>query len=810
MDRCALFVDAGYALADGAMAVHGTRRRDSVSWDHAGLLRLLAGLARDRTGLPVLRCYWYETAEGGRTAEHDALAEMPGLKLRLVNTRPGRREGIESQLRRDIVTLAKSGAIADAFIASADEHLAEIVAEVQDLGLRVVILHIASDGGWTIPQPLRQECDDIIEISGIHLRPFVDLIQGAEPATSDEQFASAGYGSHAGANSDGSRTGAMRHSGLPAAALPAPASAYQAPVSSDYVSAQPYANAGSIQADAAGAYRLASQAADVGVRSDQAIFASRGPESEGDPRQDAGQGQAGNTGQNAAAQTGAGAQGGGFGQHAAPSGAAQYSSAGAAAPQYSSADPAPQHASEAPGMPQHAQSAGPGQHASPGQGMPQHASQGPGMSQVSQGAGVPQHGSHVFRQRAIEGGVPQHAAAAANGSTYSASAQPGSGQPGSGQPGSGQPGSGQPGSGQAAGAQADSAKAAGPQSGGGQFGSGQPHMSHNRTQDSSPQPRYPDSGATGMPAQGGGYQNGTPQNGTPQNGPAPGGGYQAQPPPGYQGAAGPAGSGPGMPGQSAYHLSGLTSYQPGSGQNGYPAPGAGSASNGSPAPGGYQPGYQNGSGHNGALSYQDGPAQSGPGPYASLGGYQPGGTQNGPLNGRAANVGSPQNAPPGFDRDGAPQPQRYGPSDPGYFPGHQGAQGAPGSAGTTGSHQRASTGYPPASQMQSGGASQPLYQPQPQEVSALPAVRPSQPVAISLPEAVKAAHGEGFSFGETVGRDAPGLWLEAVLARKPRMPSDLEARLLQGSVLPIDSLLHDEVRHSLRRGFWEALESARR
>ncbi|HEY1667352.1 MAG TPA: NYN domain-containing protein, partial [Trebonia sp.] len=54
------------------------------------------------------------------------------------------------------------------------------------------------------------------------------------------------------------------------------------------------------------------------------------------------------------------------------------------------------------------------------------------------------------------------------------------------------------------------------------------------------------------------------------------------------------------------------------------------------------------------------------------------------------------------------------------------------------------------------------------------------------------------------------LWLEAVLARKPRMPSDLEARLLQGSALPIDFLLHDEVRHALRRGFWDALERARR
>jgi hypothetical protein len=85
----------------------------------------------------------------------------------------------------------------------------------------------------------------------------------------------------------------------------------------------------------------------------------------------------------------------------------------------------------------------------------------------------------------------------------------------------------------------------------------------------------------------------------------------------------------------------------------------------------------------------------------------------------------------------------------------------------------------------------------------------AQPVAVSLSDAVQAAHGEGFSFGQAVARDAPSLWLEAVLARKPRMPSDLEARLLQDSSLPIDSLLHDEVRHALRRGFWDALERVR-
>lgn len=85
----------------------------------------------------------------------------------------------------------------------------------------------------------------------------------------------------------------------------------------------------------------------------------------------------------------------------------------------------------------------------------------------------------------------------------------------------------------------------------------------------------------------------------------------------------------------------------------------------------------------------------------------------------------------------------------------------------------------------------------------------SQSGTTTLAEAVQAAHKEGHDFGDSVARDAPALWLEAVLARKPRMPSDLEARLLQGSSLPIDFLLHDEVRHALRRGFWDALERAR-
>ena len=159
------------------MAVHGTRRAESVSWDYEGLLQLLSSLARERSGLPVLRCYWYEaTVDGRRTAEQDALADVPGIKLRVAKIRPGRREGVETEIHRDLTTLARNNAISDALVVSAEEDLAQVIADVQDLGMRVTLVHIAVDGNWTISRALRQESDDIIEISGDHLRPYVELI----------------------------------------------------------------------------------------------------------------------------------------------------------------------------------------------------------------------------------------------------------------------------------------------------------------------------------------------------------------------------------------------------------------------------------------------------------------------------------------------------------------------------------------------------------------------------------------------------------------------------------------------------------
>ena len=476
MDRCALFVDASYVLTDGAMAVHGTRRGESVSWDYEGLLQLLSNLARERSGLPLLRCYWYEaTIDGRRTAEQDALADVPGIKLRIAKIRPGRREGVETEIHRDLTTLARNNAISDALVVSAEEDLAQVIADVQDLGMRVTLVHIAVDGNWTISRPLRQESDDIIEIGGDHLRPYVELIAGAEPVHTDED--------------------------------------------DDLVAARPLANGHSTAAAA----------------SYQQLPAASG-------------------------------------NHAPP---AIYTAPVVA------------------------------EYQRPALQLPRAAAREPR---------EPRDGRDAREDRSRD-----------------------------------------------------------------------ERTRDERTRDERSRPDR--------------------QEPAPQN-----------------------------PAARARTVEEAANYSPGPGSGPGPGPG------------------------------------SGPGPQ-----------------------GTPEAGPVASGLAGAP-----------VLPGPEAAQASAGPL------RRLPSSRNGANQGQGSARSASYSGPQPAASPATPGYQNGGSVGGPLSDAVQAAHEEGQEFGGSVARDAPALWLEAVLARKPRMPSDLEARLLQGSALPIDFLLHDEVRHALRRGFWDALERTRR
>ncbi len=770
MDRCALFVDAGYVLADGAMAVHGTRQRDSVSWDYAGLVKLLTGLSRDRTGLPVLRCYWYETVEGRRNAEHETLANLPGLKLRLGRIRPGRREGVETEMQRDLSALARNRAISDAVVISAEEDLAEIITEVQDLGLRVVIVHIPVDGNWTISGPLREECDDIVEVSGAHLRPFVDLIAGAEPAEHDEQYSNGSYpmrgfetrdyprlGLH---NGNGASIGAVTHQGLPAAALPAAPTIYTAPVVDEYqAAAQPSGSGppgsgaigpGSVSPGPVGAGSLASPPPAVppppAVNSPPAVITP--PAVPAAPAVVA---------------------------SPAPAPIAPAVSPPSAGP--SSADSSPQPA--------------PTHHGGPAQ----------------QGDPSAQMAPAIQAAPPAQGGPAHHAETPAQ---FGSGAQLGS-------------------------AQVDSAQLNPAQFGPGQFGSGQPGS------------RHADSGQVD-PRHQGGFQ---PQVGpSAQIGPSVQLEAAHQAFPAYQADHGVLAGEPTAPRGSHALAPDLFSERqvPDPARNalrpheglGPGRPGSHSSQSVAQAPE-YRPPSPDQLGPRSGLPVRELPARGGPGVREGVSreAMATPGADSGRTPGLAASrfadisvpapptsphaMPAPPTAPHSVPMHAQPmhaQPMHAQPMPGHQMPGHQYPSTPPGhfggGPGPMPQHQQflgsdsgqpasvAGTGYS-SPQPEQGPYGGPQSSPHSQVSQPVP-----QPMTLSLADAVQAAHAEGFGFGDAVARDAPALWLEAVLARKPRMPSDLEARLLQGSALPIDSLLHDEVRHSLRRGFWDALERSRR
>jgi len=673
VDRCALFVDAGYVLTDGAMAVHGTRRRESVSWDYAGLIQLFGNMAVERTRLPLLRCYWYEaTVEGRRSADHDTLADLPGVKLRVAKMRPGRREGVEGEIHRDLTTLARNKAVSDVMVVSAEEDLAQVIADVQDMGMRVTLLHIAADGNPTVSRALRQECDDIVEISAAQLRPYVELISGAEPPRSDEadagQFAA--------------------HSAMNGSAV----------------------NGNGVNGHAPVAGRTAAYAQPPG---------RPGP-----------------------------------GQQLPPPPAGD-SQPGRQAPQpvameAAQADPGQHERAEAPAAAEYPPVADFGANvdysASVDYGTPAEYAPAADHAHAAEQADF---GSPLDYGPAVDyGPVPDYAAPA---TVQAAAMQPPAAQP------------------------REDIYAApvvlpvpADDSAGDRM-SGRPRADLSAYNPGAAREQYQ---RDGLPPIADASDRLQP---VPVALPGTGSAQVRRLP--ARGALPPGGPGQGQPlGLPSAPVDAGIGQQPGAQQLGGQPP-AGPPMGGQPSvgqPTGGQPVVPvtpvapvvpmdpNGMGYAGGRGAAPGGRHGAPGPTPNSG-PQP---VIGPVG------GGPQ----------APPPPQHIPQAPPLPGGQQVPGGQPEMGGQSG----------PIGLVGQGGYAG----------SAAPGV--------SLADAVQSAHEEGQAFGESVARDAPALWLEAVLARKPRMPSDLEARLLQGSALPIDFLLHDEVRHALRRGFWDALERARR
>lgn len=174
MDRTAIFVDAGYLFASGSKLLTGDRQaRSHVHLDHEAVLSLLTDLAQQLTSLPLLRIYWYDGASAGANPAQVALSYRPNVKLRLglVNAQ-GQQEGVDQLLARDLTSLARNRALADAVLLSGDDDLRSAVEEAQELGARVHLLGI-SPARENQAAALVQAADGVRELSESEVRHFM-------------------------------------------------------------------------------------------------------------------------------------------------------------------------------------------------------------------------------------------------------------------------------------------------------------------------------------------------------------------------------------------------------------------------------------------------------------------------------------------------------------------------------------------------------------------------------------------------------------------------------------------------------------
>ncbi len=177
MDRCAIFVDAGYLYAAGGSLCCNTRARKSLDLDPSGFNQLVVNVAKGCCPAPVLRTYWYDGAKNGiPTTTQQRIAALANVKLRLgrLNTK-NQQKGVDALIYRDIMTLASERAVTDAFLVSGDEDLREGVKAAQDRGVRVILVGIESKDGFNQSRELVEEADELVTLTKTDLAHIIRL-----------------------------------------------------------------------------------------------------------------------------------------------------------------------------------------------------------------------------------------------------------------------------------------------------------------------------------------------------------------------------------------------------------------------------------------------------------------------------------------------------------------------------------------------------------------------------------------------------------------------------------------------------------
>jgi hypothetical protein len=181
--RYALLVDAGYLFAcAGRLVLQTTTRRD-FRVDTPGFVQALIEAAAARLPGRLLRVYWFDAAKDRvPTVEQRAVAQLPGVKLRLGNLNgAGQQKGVDAQVRADLETLARNHAITDAILLAGDEDMVPAVEAAQAYGVRVHLWGVEPPFGSNQAERLLWEADEYHVLDDEFCRPFLQRTEIVRP-----------------------------------------------------------------------------------------------------------------------------------------------------------------------------------------------------------------------------------------------------------------------------------------------------------------------------------------------------------------------------------------------------------------------------------------------------------------------------------------------------------------------------------------------------------------------------------------------------------------------------------------------------
>jgi uncharacterized LabA/DUF88 family protein len=177
LPRFAILVDVGYLYAAVGDLLFGISSRRSFRVDAEGLIKALEERAAACMRGELLRVYWFDAARDRvPTIDQRVVAPLPRVKLRLGNlNKHNQQKGVDAQIRDDLETLARHGAVSDAILIAGDEDMVPAVEAAQTYGARIHLWGVEPPYGTNQAERLIWESDTVDVMQADFVKPYFEL-----------------------------------------------------------------------------------------------------------------------------------------------------------------------------------------------------------------------------------------------------------------------------------------------------------------------------------------------------------------------------------------------------------------------------------------------------------------------------------------------------------------------------------------------------------------------------------------------------------------------------------------------------------